>query len=269
MAAILLGAAIAVGPAPTLLAAAAIGVTWLLIVGRRITAVFLGSLGILLVGYGFLGRGLAHVGVGPVYIGEIVLILAVPATLLALRRARIDWVHIFLLVFMAWGAARTIPYIGQYQINALRDSVTWSYGFFAIAVSFTLTPDYIPRLVRGFRRLVVPFVIWVPIGTVIWLLFSDRIPAAPGSDVPLIYFKAGDAGVYLAAVASFVLTGLWNWGRPRQAVTDAFVWLCWLVSFVLAAAISRGGMLAAMMAGFSGQTIRRFGRWISSLVEIS
>ncbi len=260
--AILMGVAIAAGPLSALLAAAVVGATWLLIVGRRIVALFLGSLAILITGYAFLGRGLAHVGVGPVYIGEVVLFLAVPATLVSLRRARFEWVHVFLLLFMAWGAARTIPYIGQYNISALRDSVTWSYGFFAIAVSFTLTADRIPRLVAGFRRLVVPFVVWVPIGTVIWLAFGGRVPTAPGSDVPIVYFKAGDAGCLLAAAAAFVLTGLWNWGRTRQALTDVFLWVCWLVGFVLAAAISRGGMLAAMMAGFSGLTIRRFGRWL-------
>lgn len=258
----LLGGAIAVGSVSLLAAGAALVVLWLAVIGRRITTVFLGTTAILVIGYAFLGRGLAHVGFGPVYVGEIAFFMAVPATLVGLRHAHLSWVHVFLGLFMAWGAMRTVPYIAQYGIDALRDSVTWSYGFFAIAVSLTLETRHIPYLVRGFRRLVVPFVIWVPIGTILSVTVGDRFPVAPGSDVPLIFVKTGDAGVFLAAIAAFILTGLYASGRARNAVREAVVWICWLVSFVFVAAISRGGMVAAGMAAFSGLTIRRFGRWL-------
>ena len=258
----LLGVAIAAGSVSLLAAGAALIVLWLAVIGRRITAAFLGTTAVLVIGYAFLGRGLAHVGFGPIYVGEIALFMAVPATLLRLRHAHLSWVHVFLGLFMAWGAIRTLPYIDQYGIAALRDSVTWSYGFFAIAVSLTLEARHIPRLIRGFRRLVVPFVIWVPVGTILSVTVSDRIPVAPGSDVPLIFVKTGDAGVFLAAIAAFILTGLYASGRARNAVREAVVWICWLVSFVFVAAISRGGMVAAGMAAFSGLTIRRFGRWL-------
>ncbi len=228
--------AIAAGSVSLLAAGAALIVLWLAVIGRRITAAFLGTTAVLVIGYAFLGRGLAHVGFGPIYVGEIALFMAVPATLLRLRHAHLSWVHVFLGLFMAWGAIRTLPYIDQYGIAALRDSVTWSYGFFALAVSLTLEARHIPRLIRGFRRLVVPFVIWVPVGTILSVTVSDRIPVAPGSDVPLIFVKTGDAGVFLAAIAAFILTGLYASGRARNAVREAVVWICWLVEFRL-----RGG----------------------------
>ena len=63
---------------PALGAAAAV---FLLNLGARLPRIFLGSLIALLIGYAFLGRGLAHVGVAPVYVGEIVMGLGVLAML--------------------------------------------------------------------------------------------------------------------------------------------------------------------------------------------
>ena len=90
---------------PTVLVASALGLGWLALLGRAIKVVFLGALGLLLVAYAFFDRGIAHVGIGPVYVGEMVLFLAVPATLVGLARARLSVVHVMLVVFMVWGAA--------------------------------------------------------------------------------------------------------------------------------------------------------------------
>ncbi len=263
--AILIGLAVALGPLGAVAAVLALAAAAVVLLGRRVVTVFLGALGALLVAYAFLGRGIAHVGIGPVYLGELVLALAVPALLYSLRRAHISAVHIALLVFMTWGAIRTVPYIGTYGIDALRDAVTWGYGFFALAVSFALTPRWLPVMVRAYRRLALPLVAWMPIAAVLTLIYGTVLPAAPGSDVPLIYFKAGDSGVHLAAVAAFVLLGLYGWGRTRTTVNDFLLWLAWLVSFAVVAAINRGGMVAASFAAFSGLFARRLTRWLVPL----
>jgi len=263
--AILVGLAVALGPLGAVAAVLVLATAGIVLLGRRIVPVFLGSLGVLLIAYAFLGRGIAHVGIGPVYLGEFVLALAVPALLYSLRRAHISAVHVLLIAFMIWGAVRTVPYIGTYGIDALRDAVTWGYGFFALAVSFTLTPRMLPIMVRAYRRLALPLVAWMPIAAVLTLIYGSVLPAAPGSDVPLIYFKAGDSGVHLAGVAAFVLLGLYGWGRARVLVSDFLLWLAWLVSFAVVAAINRGGMVAASFAAFSGLFVRRLSRWLVPL----
>lgn len=264
-AAALTGLAVALGPLPTVGVACALGLAWLALVGRGIRLVFLGALGLLLVAYAFFDRGIAHVGIGPVYVGELVLILAVPATLIGLMRARLSVVHVALLIFMGWGAVRTVPYISQYGLDALRDSVTWAYGFFAIAVSVTLGAEHLPFLVRAYRRLVPLLVVWVPVAALLTTVAGSIIPVLPGSDVPLIYVKAGDEGVMLAGVAAFLLTGLFTWGRTRSALQEGLVWLVWLAGFAFTAAANRGGMLAASMAVFSGLFVRRLTRWLLPL----
>src|SRR3990170_4844768 len=101
----------------------------------RVVAV---ALGVLLLGYMFLGRGFAHIGLPPLYIGEVVLAMCVVATGFAFWRnglrvapSRILWL---LLGLMALGAVRTLPYIGQYGVDGLRDATLWGYAVFAILV---------------------------------------------------------------------------------------------------------------------------------------
>src|ERR1700690_1477586 len=72
----LIGLAIATGPAGAIGAVLVLAIGAVVLLGARVVTVFLGALGVLLIAYAFLGRGVAHVGIGPVYIGELVLALA-------------------------------------------------------------------------------------------------------------------------------------------------------------------------------------------------
>src|SRR4029453_6361915 len=107
--------------------------------------------------------------------------------------------RIALLAFAAWGAIRTVPYIGTYGIDALRDAVTWGYAVFAIAVSLTVRAEHFDGIIRVYRRLVPIFVFWVPVAAVVSVVFADILPRAPGSGVPIAGFKGGDRGVPLPA----------------------------------------------------------------------
>lgn len=175
-------------------------------------------------------------------------------------------VHVLLLLFMLWGAAQTIPYLGVYGLDAVRDAVTWGYAVFAFAVSFALSPDYLPAVVRIYRRIAFPLVISIPIIAVLAILFGDVLPKAPGSDVPIVDFKAGDASVHLAGIAAFVLLGLYGWKGWRSTIDELRLWLFWLVSFALGAALTRGGMIAASMAALSALFLRRVSRWLAPLL---
>src|SRR4051794_17093444 len=108
---------------------------WLVAIGRQSIAVFHGALVGLLIGYAFLGKGFAYFGLPPLYVGEMCLALAAVATLYSIRQARFSLPLLFLVLFMAWGLVRTVPYIGTYGLFAVRDGVTWEYGLFAIAVA--------------------------------------------------------------------------------------------------------------------------------------
>lgn len=232
-----------------LLASAAVLVgLFLLLVGRRLPRLFLGALAVILVLYAFFGRGIAYLGVSPIYMGEMVLMLGLLALLVSIRRLQLTAVHFLLLAFMAWGAIRTVPYIPQYGIDALRDGVLWGYAAFAFAISACLLPRDFRRLTRIYARVVPIFVLWVPIAAVISLRFDNLLPKLPGAPVGILDFKGGDMAVHLAGVAVFLLVGLYGTAIGRR-VGDLLLWLGWLVGMTAAAVINRGGMLAAGAGG--------------------
>jgi hypothetical protein len=252
------GGAVVVGPIGVAVAGVALGAAGLALAGPRIPVVFHVVLAVILIGYLFLGKGFAYIGTGTAYVGEFALALAVVVTIGSLGRWRIGVTEAVLLAFMAWGAVRTVPYLGQYGLVALRDAVSWAYALVALGVATTLTVEPIKGAVRLYRRLALPAVIWFPIAAVLTIVLGNSIPAVPGSSVPIVFFKAGDSGVHLAAIAAFVLVGLYGRGPLREAL----LWAAWGASAGITAALNRGGMVAASTAVLALLFVRRLNHWL-------
>jgi len=225
---------------PALGAAAAV---FLLTLGGRLPRIFLGSLLVLLIGYAFLGRGLAHVGAPPVYVGEMVLGLGVLAMLTRLDRFTLEPFEVLILAFMAWGAIRTLPFYGQYGTDALRDAVLWAYAVFALAIPVALgTEDRTRTMLRAFQTCLPLFLIWVPIMGLI--ASTVEFPHGPGSEVGIVAFKGGDMGVHLGGAAAFLALGLYS-ETPGWRWPTGVLWVSWLTALVVAGGLNRGGLLAA------------------------
>lgn len=257
--AVAVGALTAVSPIAAVATAAMIVPICLLALGARLVRVFLVGVGVLLAGYAFLGRGFAYVGVPPVFIGEAVLLLAVLTIAVVAARLRLTPLHWLLFAFMALGALRTVPYLATDGINALRDGALWGYGVFAVALSAAIERRHFESLVRLYRRLVPLFLLWVPLAAVFGLLFFSALPRWPGSDAPVLTFK-GDMGVHLAAVAAFMLFGLYQGrGTPRW-FPESLAWPLILFGAAITGAIIRGGMLAAMVGILAALMLRSSSR---------
>ena len=82
----------------------------------------------LLVGYAFFGRAFAYLGVRPIFVGEVALLVGLWAFVRVCSKGASGPPSAFIILFMVWGALRTIPYIGTYGVDALRDGVIWGYG---------------------------------------------------------------------------------------------------------------------------------------------
>jgi O-antigen ligase/polysaccharide polymerase Wzy-like membrane protein len=220
----------------------------------RLPRLFLGVIGAILVGYAFLGRGFAYLGVPPIYIGELSLgfgMLAAVAggAIPVLRGSLVLWL---LVLFDLWGVARTIPYLHVYGTDALRDAVVWIYSFFAILIATSLLKSGgLMRALPQYRRWIPWFLIWVPVLWWISRFGSDALPRAPGSDVPIPSFKSGDAAVHLAGIAAFLLLGLTPGRREPKLLgwtSQWTLWVLWLVALMFVAALNRGGLLAILVA---------------------
>lgn len=249
---------------PAALATAAAAFSFLLLAaGNRVTAVFMAALGILLLGYMFMGRGFAYLGVPPLYIGETVLILGSFAFITALPTRRLGPAHVTILAFMLWGALRTVPFLGTYGADALRDAVVWGYAAFAVFVSLLVTPAHVRQVIRLYGRVLPVFVVWVPILALVWFGFQEILPRVPGIGIPIPFLKPGDMAVHLAGAAAFVLAGLY----PRhgwRGMIEPLLWMAWLAGVAIVASVNRGGMLAVASVSTLILFIRSLGRWVTA-----
>ncbi|MEK6206485.1 MAG: O-antigen ligase family protein [Chloroflexota bacterium] len=224
---------------------------------------FLTSLTIILIGYAFLDRAFAYVGVAPLYIGEVVLAIAVVWLLTAWRRIPRDPLHFILLAFMALGALRTLPYLEHDGLDALRDAVLWGYGLFALALSAAIDKRHISGAVSVFRRVIPFFLLWVPLAVPLSALLDDTLPTVGANSIDVLTVKAGDAGVHLAGVGAFMITGLFATHGAKR-IFEALLTVLWVVSIGIVGALNRGGLLAASVAG-SALLLRPSKGWLLGL----
>lgn len=208
---------------------------------------WLALLGVTLYAYVAFGKGFAYLGVGSIYIGELlltgglVLLLINPRLQAALLRANL--ILLLLFVLCLWCAARTVPYLGTYGMLALRDGALWGYAAFAVVV-YAIVSSYPQRLARIaswyslFAR-TFPFVM-----TIVLLVPVGAWPVVPLTGRPLVLYKFGDVGVHLAGIVVAVFLGITHIRRRR-----ALPWLLCLAYLIFrAAAVNRGGMVAMASA---------------------
>lgn len=246
--AVFLGVAVSVIGFLAVVAVVGVGGLVFLIATAHRPAVFLGALGFLMIGYAFFGRSFAHLGLSPLYVGEMVMSLAGVAFMVRLRKARLGLLEVLLFGLMFWGIVRTVPYISVHGIDALRDSSIWLYAIFALAVSTVIQREHVDFIVRQYGRLLPWFLVWVPVAIGILMTIGSSLPTTPGSDVPIIWPKAGDMGVHLGGIAAFILIGLYARTRVLTPERELMLWPLWLIGVVLVAAINRGGLLAVTIA---------------------
>lgn len=235
---------------------------------RRATALpklFLTALGVALLGYATLHRGFAHLGVQPVYIGEVVLGLGLLAALLGggIRpafRSPISWL---LLAFIFWGAVRTVPYLDEYGLNAVRDGATWGYAIFGLLVAgLLLRTGWFTRVLTAYARVVPVILLSIPIIT---LLGFAGVSVSTPDGINLIQFRGGPMAVQLAGCGAFLALGLHAHARQRGSLPlglrEWFMWTLWFIGCIITASQNRGGMLAILGAAFVVIVLRPFSRW--------
>jgi O-antigen ligase len=206
----------------------------------------LALIGLLLFGYVLGNRGFAHLGFPPVYVGELVLAISLFLFLLAPNfkvwtQSRVVW---GILAFGAWCLIRTLPYIEDHGLDALRDSVIYGYSAFALLVAAAMARrDLLVRFLGAYGHAITFSVIVMPV-----LLFVTPTEQVGHDDLPVIFVKAGDAAVHLAGAAVFRLVGLHAALVPARApwwrLVDGLFWTSWAAAMLWTASGSRGAMLA-------------------------
>jgi hypothetical protein len=227
------------------------------LIARYKGRLFMGVLAVILLGYMTTGKGAAYIGIRPIYISELTLALGMASVVivaLVQRRINIGALrHIdapLLILFILWGAYRTLPNLWLYGIEALRDGVIWGYAIFAFCIALLVPRATLDRVISLYGRLIPFLLVWM---ILIYLLprLIGPLPTVPGSSVRIIALKAGDAGVHLGGIAAYLLLRLDLTYPPRFTKWQLWgMWLLWGAGWIIHGASSRGGMLSALVAIF-------------------
>jgi hypothetical protein len=202
-----------------------------------VTDIYFAGLGILLTGYAIFGKSFAYIGAPPLYIGEIALLsgLCLFLTGRLSLGAFADRTHLLLGLLMLWGVVCTIPFIGEYGVDALRDSVIINYGIFSFIVTSLLlqNPDRITLIMKFLRTMTT---ILVPLSPLLFLLSDDASSSWELGVGSIFFTKPGLTTVHLGGAALLALFGFRRAGVAWLSV------LC--VSICIGASQNRGGALA-------------------------
>ena len=206
---------------------------------------YLTVLGWCLLGYALMGRAFAYLGVPPLFIGEAMLAAGLALTLRMRGVHRLGGVGPFwvLLALQVLTVVRSIPFLGLYGLDVVRDAMLFGYGFYAYVVYLLVIerPERLRDLVVRYRTFAVVMValVWLPY--LAYRINETWIPFVPGQDnVRIIEAKGGDLLVHLSAIAAFLVLGL---RRPSWPVTLGLA-----TTAVLVMVSNRGGMIAFVLA---------------------
>jgi hypothetical protein len=193
-----------------------------------------------LLGYAIFGKGFAYIGLPPFFIGEIAflsgfVILLRTGCLVAMLATLPSLV---LAATMIWVLLRTLPYVGVYGFDALRDSVVIMYGGFAFVIIGLLLEDgrRVNSMLRSFGVFLSIYVPTIPFVYAFSRYMADYVPNWPGYNVAFLQIRSGEIAVHLTGAAVFVLVGF----RKVSSLWVLFV----LASMIMASVSSRAAVLA-------------------------
>lgn len=219
-----------------------------LVSGVTLRQLSLGFILVVLFGYLSVGRGFAYVGLGPIFVGEISLGVAflVAATSKNQRRAIVPVVAA--IVFVIFGLMRTLPFLGEFGLLAIRDAALYYYILFGVLLYFSLTESEVRSGLRIIGEAIPFYMAWsfIQLGNDI----TGMLPAIqwPGAPVGFWVTKPGDRAVVLAAIAAYVLLGLPKLLGVRRQLPSMVFWSSWIGFAAVAAIGARGGLLALAIA---------------------
>ena len=225
---------------------------------RVVTAVLLG-------GFALFDRAFAYLHIpGTVfYIGEVALILCLFYVVAVGRYRNLAGYSVaafFLGILVIWSIARAAPYLNDYGVDVVRDSVVWYFCVLGLVVYRLVVNGTVTVFTRFYDRFSIVSLLWYPLA----LLLSQFVgwgPAIPDSNVSVFSHKTGNLSVQVAMAIAWIWLCSTNEalqkGSRRLALTSLG-----MVTLLAAGIINRGGLVAATTAlliawAFAGKRLRR------------
>ena len=205
---------------------------------------------VLFFGYAVLGKGFAYLHLPlnvPIYIGEIFLILGITILVKHLYEDKLSNL-IPLSPFLILGTVILLINVGQYGLEALRDSAMVYYSLFAIIVFNIARRFPVELIIRLFSKLFPLLITWYAVYQILTTLSGVKSIIVPGTkDIRLFWLKAGDLGVLL--LIAFVFIQLF-----KKEIEIKRKYSCFLILIIFAVlfivSVANRGAFVAFSAGF-------------------
>lgn len=204
----------------------------------------------ILAGYALFDRGFAYIHIPgtPIYAGEFLMLVSVVAALVAtgyLHRG-VEHSTVVKLIFLlaAWGLARTIPNLGTYGFDAVRDAALWYYALLAIPVCALVLsyPGLLERWSRAYRRFIPWLFVYSPLALFLAHAAGTGLgPKVPGSQVSIWDHKGANVSVQVTIALAFLWLIPGAGGRFRTLLTGFAT-----VVLLIGATQGRSGFVAAV-----------------------
>jgi len=211
-------------------------------------------------------RGFAHFGVAPLFPAEVAIAVGFVAFACNPRWRRITGSLVVWLLasLMLWCFAQTVPYLGRYKFDALRDAALYGYALFAIFMMATICarPTLLDLSIRRYEVMAKIYIIAMPILTFLELIFGPRRPRWPWVDVTIWDLKGGDTAVHMGGIAAMAIVGLIRLNH----------WVWWVMTAALMFMVggeNRGGFLAFSLAFAIAMADRIHSRWGTRLIGVA
>jgi hypothetical protein len=203
-----------------------------------------------LAGYILFDKGFAYIHIPgtPIFAGEFLVFAGLAAAIMATgyihRGLRHSAVAKLLLVFAAWGLARTIPNLEKDGLDAVRDAALWYYSLLAIPICALVLwqPDLVRRWARSYRRLLPWFLVWSPLALFLAKEANNGLkPMVPASSISFWAHQPGNIAVHVTIALAFLWLVPEAGGRLRPLLTGIAT-----AVLLIGATQNRGGLVAAL-----------------------
>lgn len=207
---------------------------------------------LLVAGYLLFDRAFAwvHIPGTPLFVGEMVLgfgLFFIVQTPQLGRLVRTSRSIQLLMLFMLWGFALTFEGVSKWGLDAVRDSVLWYYGFFALISSVLLLykPALWDEIIDRFTRFIPLFFAVM----IVRLALSQASigPRIPDSRARLVSHKSANIAVNITIAIAFLLIVIGPMVSRELSRRTTGLTLLGLLLILGAGTQSRGGFLAALL----------------------
>jgi O-Antigen ligase len=207
---------------------------------------------IVLLGYLVFDRAFAwvHIPGIPLFAGEAVLLFGSFALFTSKIRPgsliRGSLSLTLLIAYMTWGFLILASGVGDYTLDAIRDSTIWIYGLFALFLAISLLVRPVEWWLEGYQKALPWVLAWLPVSVILDAMMANDAPFIPDSRTGVFSHWSSNAAIH----ATIALAMLWAGPIGAKLLRYRIPLSCVaIITICIAGLSSRASFLATSVGG--------------------